>query len=69
MSQKLVDEFEKVRHEMMETQRDCAWCPHKAQSANGLVRHILENHPDRREGGLTQDEAELLALLQKQDAK
>lgn len=69
MSQAALEAFKKARDELMRKQRKCAWCGHVAKTEGGLVRHILENHPDRREDGLTQDETDLLALLQKENAQ
>lgn len=66
MSQEAFDEFEQARTELLRKQRNCAWCDHKAETNDGLVRHILENH---RDGPLKGDEIPLLKMLQERNAK
>lgn len=58
--------WDEVRDKCLREQRDCAWCGHKAETSNGLVRHILENHHEKE---LTETEKGLLAELQEEDAQ
>ena len=66
MTDDRIARLEKAREEVLMKQRTCGWCGHRAQTAEGLVRHILENH---RPDGLKTVERELLAKLQQENAK
>lgn len=37
--------LEKAKREMLEKQRNCAWCDFHADSADALVEHIQTKHP------------------------
>lgn len=68
MNKEFVDSLEKAKNELLRAQRRCgwSWCGHVAETSDGLVRHILENH---RQEGLKPLEHELLEQLRKANAK
>ena len=39
------DDLAKIRLEILEAQRECAWCGYVATSKDDLIDHIFSNHP------------------------
>ena len=71
MSAEFAKRLNKARQDLLEKQRVCSWCGHRASTADGLVRHILETSSEfpHDRGPLTDEERELLTIQQKENAQ